>query len=335
MDWISRIDLTLPDAAGRLGLTVARQHVRPCPSCGERGHGSAKTFQGRDGRTRWKCHRCGEGGDVVDLVAWVLASGPFRKLGEDDRCRVREWFAVPGALPPPRSRPWRPQVPADRSGAPSAAEIGGLWNALAPVSSDPEVAGFLERRGLPVAAVQGLDLARALHPGLRLPGWARTAGRSWVDGWRCISPTFEASGAIRSLRARWVLAGQPPANASKSVAPTGPGSATGSVLANATARALLEGREGDRVDALVTEGEVDFLTWATRPGMDSWAIFGLWQGAWTDEIADRIPDLSRVVVRTDPDDTGDDYARRVAESLERRCEVLRARPSEGGSHEGT
>ena len=81
---------------------------------------------------------------------------------------------------------------------------------------------------------------------------------------------------------------------------------------------------GERVGALVVEGEPDFLTWATRfsdanetaPG-----VIGVGSGAWSKGLADRIPDRARVIVRTHDDRAGQKYAAEVIDTLGARCDV--------------
>jgi len=90
---------------------------------------------------------------------------------------------------------------------------------------------------------------------------------------------------------------------------------------------------GDALRLVVAEGETDFLTWATRYGdaaEDAPGVLGLWAGSWTAEIAARIPDGARVVVRTDPDDAGDRYAARVWRELAARCKLYRPKGTTDG-----
>jgi len=64
---------------------------------------------------------------------------------------------------------------------------------------------------------------------------------------------------------------------------------------------------------IITEGEPDWLTWATtRPDL---AVLGVVAGAWVAELAARIPDGSKVVLRTHADAAGDAYAAKVAASF--------------------
>jgi hypothetical protein len=53
------------------------------------------------------------------------------------------------------------------------------------------------------------------------------------------------------------------------------------------------------------------------------AVLGIVNGSWTEEIAARIPDGTRVVVRTHSDGAGDDYAAKIVHSLSARCSLSR------------
>jgi hypothetical protein len=79
---------------------------------------------------------------------------------------------------------------------------------------------------------------------------------------------------------------------------------------------------------VISEGEPDFLTWASRgTGARTLAVLGIaGAGTWTKEIADRIPDGSTAIVRTDQDDAGDRYAEQITASLWGRCAVLESDP---------
>lgn len=327
--WIETVDLSPEDAAQRLGLEVRRRQLAPCPACGEDRRGSAGTYTGRDGRRRWKCHRCGAGGDVVDLVAWSIRGGPLSKLDAEGKRAVRDWFVGPMVPATVRSSPVartsRPERP-----APSPSDVAAFVDALVPVTEDAEVVAFLRRRGVDAVAVRDLRLAFALPRAARIPPWAWTRGRCWTAGWRCVLPTFDARGHLRSVRARWVPEGERPKGWPKDAVPTGQGSATGSVLANAAAHGLLaEGGPPPERGVVIAEGAMDYLSWAVQDGARGWALFGVWSGAWTDDIAARVPDDALVVVRTHADTSGDDYARRIFETLVHRCDVRRATAESG------
>jgi len=82
--------------------------------------------------------------------------------------------------------------------------------------------------------------------------------------------------------------------------------------------------EGAPMDVIIAEGEPDFLTWAVsssdandRPP----AVLGVVAGAWSADIAARIPDGSRVVIRTHRDAAGDAYAAAIRDSLAGRVDL--------------
>jgi len=292
-----------------------------------------------------------------------MFAGRLRDLDSENVQDVRDWYAERGwcsasmasqSMSAPASAAATtaaPQSPPDlQIVRPPASEVVELWDACDDVYDDGEVSAWLAYRGLDPVNVSDLDLARALPPTGSLPAWARCGGRSWSAGWRCIFPVYDATGALASLRARWchLLAREdapaeqldrPPAYfpaVKSAAAAAGPGSASGLVLADGLLCQLL--RTGERpqwwpeatpLRIVVVEGEPDFLTWAARHGdaaETAPAVLGLWSGAWTSALAARIPTGSRILLRTDLDASGHQYATRVARDLADRCELRRLSP---------
>jgi hypothetical protein len=146
-------------------------------------------------------------------------------------------------------------------------------------------------------------------------------------------PLYDARGALRSLHARdigIVEAGRP-----KAV--TGKGTSTkGLVMADPLGREVLAlGRLPDwwmlgrPLRVVISEGEPDWLTWATRYGdgdAESPACLGIigggHSGSWTPELGRRLPARSQVFVRTDLDKPGEQYASAIARSIGH-CRVSR------------
>jgi hypothetical protein len=218
---------------------------------------------------------------------------------------------------------------------PPVDEVADLWTACVPCTDDDEVSSVLERRALKPDVVDELGLARALPWDAHLPGWASFRGRRpraalWTEtGHRLILPVCDALGRMRSVRAWSVRATGDP----KRLSPRGH-RATSLLLACPNGVALLaSGRFPETARpfrVVLTEGEPDFLTWATRwsdAAEDAPVVFGVISGGWGNDFAARIPDGSRVIVRTHHDCAGDGYARLVQRSLGGRCVVLRARGS--------
>ncbi|MDZ4803389.1 MAG: hypothetical protein SGI90_00830 [Candidatus Eisenbacteria bacterium] len=218
---------------------------------------------------------------------------------------------------------------------PPSGEVEAIWSSSLPVGSDPEVARWFRRRfgdeaDLIIERTELWDLARAPRSGHSLPRWACSRGGSWMEtGHRVIFRLWDDGGQAVSLRARCT----DPATTPKSLAPAG-FSVKGLVLADPVGAQLLSGIVPDWWDpreAVVSEGEPDWLTWAARQReaeAQGPACFGVEAGAWSQEIADRIPDGCRVVIRTHHDEPGERYAHQIVATLHGRCQVFRSRPSE-------
>jgi hypothetical protein len=110
----------------------------------------------------------------------------------------------------------------------------------------------------------------------------------------------------------------------------------GLVLADPLGVQLLAGTVPEWWDLnqiIISEGEVDFVTWAVRQSETDPrgpAIFGVEAGAWSASIAARIPDGAAVVIRTHHDAPGERYAEQIAETLCGRCRLYRNQPGEEG-----
>ena len=258
------------------------------------------------------CHGCGAGGDVLSLVAAVEgldieADFPavLEAAGELARVDVSR---------PPRVAP-RPQVQAEQRPYPPLADVERIWALARPVVEDDQVAAWLRSRAIDPNLVAVRDLARAVPASAALPGWARFQAQPWTQtGHRLLVPMFDASGAMRSVRARAVV----PSDAPKALPPTGYRMA-GLVMATHVAAAGLAAKEWGDEPIVFAEGEPDFLTWATR-GQTTIGIVG---GGWTPAHGERVPAGSRVVLWTDCDQAGERYADTVRRSLSGRCTVLR------------
>jgi hypothetical protein len=338
-DWFADVrGAGIATVAARLGLAVKRNHISPCPSCGAERRGSADS-RGPAGITNdgagWRCHRCGASGDAVTLAAFPFAGAATPSA--DGWRLVRAGCADAGlcaanGITPDASRPRRPALTAPAPpNRPPTDEVTALWSACGPVTDDAEVHAWLKGvRGLDATTVEDRKLARALPRAGSWPRWARIGGRTWTDtGHRLVFPLFGATGQMESLRARRVL--QADDQLPKSLAPAG-AELRGLVLADALARMVLTGAApgwwpaSQPLRVVITEGEPDYLTWATHYGDAAEtvpAVFGIVSGSWTPDLAARLPAGARVTVRTHADEAGDKYAVKVVETLRGRCVVLR------------
>jgi len=281
-------------------------HADRTPSC--------SVWEADDETIAVNCFACGATGDVLDLVA------------VSHRLDVRGNFADVLRLAGDLAGVDQPKPAAHRSPRrartfPPADHVAALWASCRPVAHDPEVSAWLTSRGLDPGDVESFDLARALPPDAVLPPWAQSRGRSWREtGHRCILPMFDERGDLASVRSRRVAGDDGP----KTLPPAGY-RLGGLVMADALGRQLLASGQPPhfwpRKEALriiVTEGEPDFLTWATAfsdAHLTAPAVVGIVAGSWTDGVAARIPDGSRVIVRTHHDDAGEAYAGAVFGAL--------------------
>ena len=228
------------------------------------------------------------------------------------------------APPPARRTPASPP-----RGFPPADSVAQVWSGSRPVFDDPIVSAYLVRRGLDPDGVDLERLARALPEDATLPAWARGPSGSWTStGHRLLVPLYDADGNLVSIRARTVAPDVEP----KALAPAGH-AVRGAVMADLVGVSILRGEPVETWNraVVVVEGEPDFLTWGTNrsdAAEEVPAVLGVESGAWTEAIAARVPDGSRVVIRTHHDAAGNQYARAVAHSLGTRCQVFRSRPPE-------
>jgi hypothetical protein len=334
------------EVLARLGVEHRREGPAArllCPFHAERTP-SATFHVGPAGTLRLRCHgACGRSRDVFALVAF--ARGLSTK-GRDfprvllEAARLAGLYALgeelsgvtEGAYAAPRPKFLRP-LPTFERNYPPRDEIETLWDAAGHVIDDSEASAYLEGRGIcPERATDG-GLVRVLARGAELPRWARFRGgrseaRPWSElGFRLVLPVYDPFGEMRAVRA-WRIGGD--ASDPKRVPPAGY-KATGLVLACPLARLMLEvgalpswWPEREPLRVLITEGEPDFLTWAARfsdADATAPAVLGVVSGSWSAELAGRVPDGARVIVRTHRDAAGDRYAREVAESLGGRCDV--------------
>ena len=303
-------------------------HAERSPSCSVR--------VARDGTIAVRCFGCDATGDALALVA--VARGldvrhDFRAvlaeaaelagvtLETDERAGAAE-RREPRPVPPPPPRPYPP-----------AGELEALLAACGPCARDVEVSAWLRGRGIEPRDVDRYGLAFALPRGARAPWWARfKGGREAAEPWastghRLVVPMVDHEGEVRSVRVRAVVATADP----KTLPPSG-FRASGLVAACPLARLVLQvgaWPQGVERRIVVAEGEPDWLTWATRgEGPRTLAAVGVTSGSWSPDLADRIPDGSNVILRTDRDDAGDRYAAELARSLAGRCRVTETYPAE-------
>ncbi len=325
------------DVAARLGLTDGAKRQGggiqvKCPAHGE-SRPSCSLTRGADGTLRVVCfgNGCDLSGDVFCLIAAVERLDVQR----DFTIVLRRAAAVAGVELERRRRAHRPPSrPPPPKPPPPVNEVRALWDACRPCAADGDVAAWLVSRAVDPAVVDRLGLARALPVGFIGSRWASYRGEAQVPApwamlsYRAIVPMYDAAGDLRSVRARYI--GPSCVDLPKALPPSGYGCKGLSMACPLAAIVLAVAGWPWWAERriVITEGEPDFLTWATWGAIPRMlAVLGVGgSGQWTEAIADRIPDDSLVIIRTDPDDAGDAYATEIVASLRGRCSVRESDP---------
>ena len=304
-----------------------------CPFCGG-------TLTNQISEHRFHCHQvdCRVRGTAVDLVASLELDlvtygddGRFPQLNRGQMRQVVAWMTennIPMVdVDSPSVATMKVGAKGKETRATFKPELDALWVAASGTPLDSPCRTWLDMRKLDKKVVLDLDLARSLPDEADAVPWAKR----WRGGHRLLLPVHGSTGDMESLRGRWVLLKEPKTakgdTLGKAMPPKwGSGTMSGVVLANPVAVKMLRAGFDEPITLIVVEGEPDYLTWATtRPDL---AVIGIWPGAWTQDIADRVPDGSTIIVRTDHDESGVRYAAKVVATLGSRVTLLRSKPDE-------
>lgn len=314
---------------GRTASICCPWHAEKNPSC--------TVDIGHDGTIRVHCFACSETWDAHALFGQLNGIDPrtsfptlllheAEALGRWDIADALEGKAEPRPMPPRKAMP-DPEPEPERM-LPPREEVLELLGLSTATAIDLEVSTWIKSRGLSANDVDIRGLAFALPKTAKLPTWAKYHQRSWVElGHRLLVPLYGPDGQVASVRAGRVIEGDSP----KRLPPAGH-TCRGLVMADALGVELLKTGAWPswaadvQPSVVIAEGEPDWLTWAvqTKLGVKpNRAVFGIFSGAWTKEIAKRIPTGARVAVWTDLDAPGQKYANQIAETLLPMCEVFR------------
>lgn len=290
-------------------------------ACGVRGDGSG-----------WSCFECGQSGGVHDLIGCALFKIRWRDLGKSGKENVRGWATTFLENKPTRTvdRPERKVKAKAPPRYPPVEDVAWLLAQCVRVDRDPIVAAWLtQERRLHPTAVAAVTTALALPTGTLCPPWATFAKNDkraydlpWSDTrFRCLFPLFDRDGVPRSVIARY--AGIPRNTGKKNgglkSAAARDHERRGLVLADVNGQRLLAGYVPSApLRVIVCEGEMDvaaFSTCAVNRRQEALAVFGVFNGSWTREIVERIPDRATVLIATHLDPDGHKYAAEIERSL--------------------
>ena len=325
-DW-TRTKNALTDpvvACTRLGLLKGSRRIRSglnvhCPG----GHSSGNTpslsvWLGADGTIQCNCHACEIQGSLIDLVAACYHVPPRSRDALVAAASIAGIeLTTPGKPPPPPIKRTTPTVQQETRTYMPDADLH--WSRFSRVDQDEACMDYLTSRGLsPLYAAQN-DLLRRFRPDPSIRwDWVRNdaseAVRWQESGHLLAARVYDARGTAKGIRG-WRVTDYP----ARKRTPASGYLTAGLVLADEKALRVLRGGRSP-VRLVITEGEPDFVTACQRWG---YATLGIYSGSWTQEIADRIPAGSTVVIATDPDDAGEKYATSITETFGSRCQIRR------------
>lgn len=205
---------------------------------------------------------------------------------------------------------------------PPADEVQALWERARFANEVPEVAAWLQSRGIdhaklgehPALAVRALPRKLVMDP---WPRWA-TCGehrdgtpRPWPEaGYQAIIPLFNARGQLVSFKARWT--GRAAPTGPKSLPPRGFDIFRLFMASFPAILALHDERwyDASAPELRLVEGEPDFLTTIQRIHESTQrgrGVLGIFNGSWSVEMFRRLPAGTVVIYDGHQDAAGGDY----------------------------
>ena len=337
--------------ASHLGLKLSqdKRSATPCPCCGHivrsaSKHDKRPPIGFRCDGLGWECQHCHQKGDGIDLASYVLQGSKHSLLSRDQQTDVRSWYESRGLVNSQGNRTHTPNYITSQKASfdvsrttalnptenrvleyPPSEQVKMLFHHSKPITEDLECKEYLQSRGIQPNSVEELNLARVLPKDTSMLSWTQARMKPWTDGWRMILPAFDHCGEIKSLKARWICKTTPPSG-TKSTSPRGY-NISELLLANNTAQTILKtGQAPSTWDTeknqsiWIVEGDTDFLGMSTRlhtTGKTNIAVFGIWAGSFSHTLATRFPlhERTRIILATDPDETGSKYALHISTLL--------------------
>lgn len=219
---------------------------------------------------------------------------------------------------------------------PDQEELAALWNASSAIAApsllecddteDPAIAlahKLLAARGCAPGDVAAFDLARLL-PSRRAHLYPQWWPARWAAAWRIAVRAYEPDGRFASIHARAIIEGaRPKTRWPRSCA------AVGLVFADSAGVRLLNSKwAADDIEAvIVVEGLTDFLAaspWTSRTQLRA-PVLGVAAGGASAFESILIPAGIPIVIATDTDHAGDEYAMQIRNAVASHVKVERMR----------
>ena len=315
--WIQKTkqDHSIEAVAFQLTLKNKGKTWGPCPACGEEKRGNHDNrlpigFYKSSDCEKWQCFSCNARGDVIDLVAYKLHGVKASQL--TDYSEIKQFFSV-HTFTDVRV------VTKEKSALPEE-EIKTLWKTVSQNCIADcvrvDIDSYLNGRAIaPAQCEEAFHFPNNFHyqslqkvltsSGRMMPWWPF----KWANEYPICVPLFDANAKLCSFQGRAVRDVKP-----KTMCPAG-FSMDGLFFANEPMRKFLKG-EQSYPRFWIVEGEMDFLCLdektRTSPYPDDQPIMGIKNGSFSAYQYIRYPINAEIIIATDNDTKGNEYATRIA-----------------------
>jgi len=315
--WIAEVKQNSFDSvAANLGINKKNNRYSSCPACGAE-HSGKKDKRFPIGRTRgantsgWRCFVCAVGGDMLDLVAYSIEGMRMRDV--QDYSRIKEFFQIKNFSTTEVITPQKENLPEEDM----RRLFGSLFNRKVCTANNRHVDGYLKGRGIDSSLVQE---AAVFDPGfnyLSLKKMTTSTGKEmpfWPYAWSrdypiCI-PMYDHKGKLSNFQGRAVRQLE---SGRKTMCPVG-FNMSGLVFACNVARGWLREEKAFNNTIWIVEGEIDFLHVKTLVDENT-AVIGVKNGSLPFFKRVKFPARSNIIIATDFDEKGEEYAKKITEAL--------------------
>ena len=316
MGWIDTCKQnSFEDVAHNLGLTLKGKRWTPCPSCNAEASGTndkrppVGTFRISGNLTGWRCFACGEGGDMMDLVSFHLEGQKCRDV--QDYSSIKEFFKTFTFASIEVTNVEKEEIPEQ--------DLARLFNEIRKnkilQTTRKDIQVFLKSRGIDYTKVSdAYSFPNAFRydtltkvktsSGRMMPFWPF----KWANEYPIAVPLFDFKGKLKSFQGRAIkdLDGKP-----KTMCPIS-FSMSGLFFADSNMRSYLKGDESFSKFWIV-EGEMDFVSLLSK--QSHYPVIGIKNGSLNAFKQFKFPAGAEIVIATDNDEKGDEYAAKIAKAI--------------------
>lgn len=317
-NWIEKCKQnSFESVAGNLGINVKGGRYGPCPACNADRTGTKDArfpmgrVKGSNNPTGWRCFACAAGGDLMDLVAFSIEGCKFRET--QDKTRIKEFFDIKNFESLKVKTPEKERLPEE--------DLNRLFqsmeNRTVPAANNRHVNEYLRERFIDPKDVREAAVFCSHFNYLSLKKVYTSSGKlmpfwpyAWARDYPICVPLYDYSGKAKSFQGRAVKKLE---HGRKTMCPIG-FSMSGLVFACRNTVRYLRGEESFKKFWIV-EGEIDFLTLKSMPDFKDICVIGIKNGSIPFFKEMKFPAAAEVVIATDNDEKGNEYAIKIAQEI--------------------